>query len=568
KAVTSMDFSDDGDHLVSGSSDGRVSILSMNWMKTGRHEFRYSLKLPVQNKPIVRVQFGPNHTNALVIAGEKAHILSLDGKSEPLVFEVAELLRNAWFSPDGKWLVTLTENSNSAALWSTSGEGQRRELGEVQSITFDSDGSRLALIRPDDYAEILSMTKESEPFVIGPEQERSRSLFLWEEEDEDDILAILAVGFSQDLIIALVEAYKGPLQIRFYLGKSWIRNNPELPPWPKPLKLRLLADLQVDPNESDYDYYWKVLYPVLIKMKGTQGVLHKRELSENHGYRDKILPIETDHKIPVFGNGRYVTQAEVKKALTAIFEDAKRMENEEGEVLLFIYIASHGELGTNGKPYIQVANSSANDESSWISYEAFLEPIQRFVTEVGQSPMNRRALVIIDACQASRDKRKSLDISTQIPTPPGLIVVHSTSPGQYAFHWQDEFSVRESGSKLEHEKKGLFKRKKSTEFKLTNLYKYNMSVMPRANQWLLEDMELAAKPTRIRIFDWLESIKERAAILINQINKRDATHYQQDMLIYNSDSESNIDLFFYLPNPADRTFDQEQTGIQEGSKPD
>jgi hypothetical protein len=240
------------------------------------------------------------------------------------------------------------------------------------------------------------------------------------------------------------------------------------------------------------------------------------------------------------GTAEPVGRARIQRALADAIAAAEKTHEQHGRVQLVIYVAAHGFLGADGQPYFLPADAVADDPSTWISYRAVVESVQEFLSRNSQGSLTRTALVIFDTCQISRG-RAPLP-ATNLPSSPGLTLVQSAAPGQYAWHWTGRNTItnQRPGLGLDPLHEPGFNMREITT---------TMSVLPIANQCSLSDTLKARKPQPggadqpIGVQEWFTAVKSKADGYLAQIPEMKQLGRTQDISLAVSEAEASRPLF-------------------------
>lgn len=173
-----------------------------------------------------------------------------------------------------------------------------------------------------------------------------------------------------------------------------------------------------------------------------------------HDSPSRIKP-DPDGRWLYFGSGEAMTRERMLNRVNGIVSRARQASAAEGGVLLVIYICSHGILDARGRPWLIPSDASKSDSKSWLSFDEILAPVFDLVTRGGNAYQARQAIVFFDCCQRVADGfNASLSLSDTLPDPPpGVALVSSASPGQWAWHFASKMQVV---GNVEASKRGLF----------------------------------------------------------------------------------------------------------------
>ncbi len=155
-----------------------------------------------------------------------------------------------------------------------------------------------------------------------------------------------------------------------------------------------------------------------------------------------------------FGDGEAMTRERVLSRVRGIVNRARQAAAAEGSVLLVIYLCSHGVIDANGRLWLIPSDASDTDSSSWLGFDEVLAPVFDLVNRGDNADQARQAIVFFDCCQrVAPGPARSMSLSDTLPDPPpGVALVSSASPGQWAWHFASK--VRVVGN-VESSKRGL-----------------------------------------------------------------------------------------------------------------
>ena len=240
------------------------------------------------------------------------------------------------------------------------------------------------------------------------------------------------------------------------------------------------------------------------------------------------------------GTGEPVRRARIQQALADAIASAERTYEKHGRAQLVVYIAAHGFLGPDGQPYFLPADAVADDIATWMSYRAVVEAMQAFLGRNPQGSLDRTAVVIFDTCQNRHGGAQMKPV--KLPSSPGLTLVQSAAPGQYAWHWtgMNTITNQQPGFGLDplHE----------PGFKMRTI-SATMSVLPLANQCSLSDalkardLKPGAADQAITVQDWFAAVKSKADAYLAQIPEMKALGRSQEISVTVPQSEAARPLF-------------------------
>jgi hypothetical protein len=257
------------------------------------------------------------------------------------------------------------------------------------------------------------------------------------------------------------------------------------------------------------------------------------------------------------GSSELLRRARIESALADAIVAAEKKHEEHGRVQLVIYVAAHGFLGTDGQPYFLPADASAQDPSTWISYRSVVESVQKFLERNAPGAMTRTALVLFDTCQISRSGTPAF--ATTLPTTPGLVLVRSAAPGQYAWHWTASTVSDQHVAVVKETRVGIGLPPKAERGHIHREISSTMSVLPLANQCSLADAAKAhqaktgAADQAIAVHDWFAATKKKADDYLAQIPEMQQLNRTQEISMAVTDADAARPLFVMrMPNAEDQ----------------
>lgn len=256
------------------------------------------------------------------------------------------------------------------------------------------------------------------------------------------------------------------------------------------------------------------------------------------------------------GSSELVRRARIETSLAEGIAAAERTHEKQGRVMLVIYVAAHGWLGPDGQPYFLAADAVEKDPATWISYRSVLESVEAFLGRNAPGSTSRSALVIFDTCQISPG---GMDMPpAALPTAPGLVLVQSTSPGQYAWHWTGTDVMTQHVDVVKETRIGVGLPPKARRGDFTTELSSTMSVLPLANQCSLADATRAHKAQagtddrQIGAREWFASLKRKSAFYLAQIPEMQQLGRRQDISIAVAEAQADRPLFVLrTPKPED-----------------
>lgn len=247
------------------------------------------------------------------------------------------------------------------------------------------------------------------------------------------------------------------------------------------------------------------------------------------------------------GTGELIRRGRIEAALAEGIAAAEKTHEKQGRVMLVIYVAAHGWLGPDGQPYFLAADAVADDPATWISYRSALESVEAFLARNAPGTMTRTALVIFDTCQISRGGMELPP--AELPTAPGLVLVQSTSPGQYAWHWTATEVRTEHVDVVKETRIGIGLPPKVPRGDFTQELSSTMSVLPLANQCSLAEAtrthkeEAGSADREIGTREWFAALKKESDAYLAQIPEMQQLGRTQDISIVVADAQADRPLF-------------------------
>jgi hypothetical protein len=259
------------------------------------------------------------------------------------------------------------------------------------------------------------------------------------------------------------------------------------------------------------------------------------------------------------GKGVPVTKQRILGALSGTIANARSVLETQGRVMLITYVSAHGWTGRDGRPYLLPADADSDDPATWISYDEVLRPFYEFGAEVeaaapADGDTRALAIVILDTCQIQRYQ------GSEQPAPsrhdlsrPGVIVVQSTSPGRYAWHWTQTYTSDKTVSVDKETRWGFPPPPKAERGRVVSALSAGMSVLPVASQRLLRAMidERAKKPDAsdrlIPVGEWLAYTREYVGhVLATEVpdsSNRNLAAAGQEVQVHSSPGQREFGLF-------------------------
>ncbi|HEX6095587.1 MAG TPA: hypothetical protein VF432_04610 [Thermoanaerobaculia bacterium] len=251
------------------------------------------------------------------------------------------------------------------------------------------------------------------------------------------------------------------------------------------------------------------------------------------------------------GSGHAVLRKEIEAALAGQAAAAEGLYEKHGQALLVVYVAAHGFL-VDGEPYFLPSDAVADKSETWISYRSVIDSAAAFLGRNAPGSKARSALLIFDTCQVRRGGAGVPP--AEFAVPPGLVLVQSAAPGQYAWHWT-------ASSKYEYDKQmtkevrlGIGLPPKEARGHIQGEQAATMSVLPIASQCFLADAIKAHKqnggadePLTVR--EWFTGLKAKADGYFAEIPEMQALGRSQTISIRVAEGQVDPPLFVLRQSP-------------------
>lgn len=268
-------------------------------------------------------------------------------------------------------------------------------------------------------------------------------------------------------------------------------------PQPEIPNLKLIADLRINPR--DYDTNPEAVVRLLASIDGSW-----LQLRDNRQVPVALSP--AGQTWPYFGRGDYVSRQKLMTELDAALGRTVQGIQQPQEVFVF-YVAAHGGIRRDGKPFLFTANPAQTDER--LDYQEILD----LIAQKGGAPQGKRLIkiIIFDACQTLESGAQGNPVSADqaianLQLPPDTILITSTSPGRYAIHLPS--AIQESHS-ITTDAAGLFGAKEENSF--DQEFSSTSSAFPVASHLALKRVSTA--PT-ITIDQWAGAIQQSLTSLM------------------------------------------------------
>lgn len=228
-------------------------------------------------------------------------------------------------------------------------------------------------------------------------------------------------------------------------------------------RLRLVTDLSIRPEDKD------LFFPGLVHV--LTNIKHPYPVFDYSGARDAnaqpIYPLaedirrgrraevfrssrlDTDGHFPYFRTSRRMHRDGIEAAIDSHISDVEHLmrqrshaETQQGgetpPLLVAVYISTHGGFWRDGKHYLLPRDAQEGQPGTWLETAVVIGKYEALARRHGRSV---ETLIIVDACS------QPFDLANQAErTFPGAFagstIVISSSPGQYAYHWNSQGSTR------------------------------------------------------------------------------------------------------------------------------
>ncbi len=487
-------FSPDGRFIgSSGCSDVRIASVDdpANLRVLGKH-----------TSSVNSLSFSHDGTRIVTTGADGTRIWPVKGSDAPKLLPIltgttgtAGAAEKATFSPDDT-LLAVAYSKGTVQLWHADGSGDPVTLGGsgkgCRYLAFSGDGKYILKVSDGGVAWIRDVAaKHHVMFLPTPDAPKGK----WDGIDTSEaikkgklpprrFLAIEAAAFTSDAGRVVVGYQDGTVAV--HPG-----GRPDAKRGFRADDLTLLADLTVSANTPNSE----LAIQYLIQ---TDGIAEQMAVQ-----RKDNSPEES--AVYYVGSGQPVTRKRILDALSRSIAKASRILETQKRVVLVTYVAAHGWIGSDGRQYLLPSDADASDSNTWISYDEFLQPIRAFLAnENKESPyydpirgdMSRLAVVIFDTCQVTRagevPKVATSDLSQR-----NLMVVQSTSPGRYSWHWTATVSTTGNTTIEKESRWGFPPPPKAKRGPISTELSAKMSVLPVASQNVLNALQADKTPKSI-----------------------------------------------------------------------
>ncbi|HME44996.1 MAG TPA: hypothetical protein VKF36_18025 [Syntrophorhabdales bacterium] len=341
----------------------------------------------------------------------------------------------------------------------------------------------------------------------------------------------------------------------------------------KPYRLKTIADARLDLGKPAHLGAFRIMgqipgirynLPDLFKEGIVQAesifyspdIGEYAEIGEGHKNPNSIDFVLRKRGVAEDGETRKpVSKARILSNIANAINEAQDSFEWNGRVLLIIYISAHGRLGNDGQPYILPYDAVAEDPKTWIAYRDIIEKVRSFLQKAGRQEMNKHAVVVLDTCQ-TQSPNKHLLQAIDLPVPPGMTLVQSASPGQYAWHWQGQFI---EGEYVEMEKEGLGMPAPPSQKHLQRTPSAFMSVLPLSSTCAMNTALSVANTQKVPIgmvintYQWFDRTCDLAQGFLDRIPLRKERGLSQDTtILYGSAIDRLLPVFVVMPKAVEK----------------
>lgn len=581
-AVKSVAFNSDGSRILTTCADGVARLFTLDGN-------RALIRFPVEAGCAAsgKAAFSPSDDRIVVVGCNQIRVWAAEGSGEAnLIGTDSGVIHTVAFSPDGSLI--LTAGQNGVRLWSSGGTrdltvAETAKLEPTKAM-FSADGSSIAALYTDGTIRVWKADFTKPPTKILTLGTNGDSLEL-----SPDGQYVLVTHPDGGAWIAQVGVHIPSVNVARLRSDDGLREQPALrtasfSPDGKRVaagyadgsvavlpgvdtvefwnsfrkRFTILADLRMNPQDADTDF----VVSYLTQLQGTSDLVHRHKEWKTPGidddmFSDRRKQALREPPLNYFGEGKPVTKTRILAALSDTLTQASEAVSSDAALLLFIYVSAHGVTGPDGHPYLLPADANAQDPSTWISYEQFLEPIYGFMERQNQVHRDSEdtgpaAIIILDTCQDQNG------LGTGVKTPrtpadlsrPGIIVVEGTAPGKYAWYWEAT-SETTGVATVESEHRFGFPRPPKaaphgTVHKTETAY---MSVLPVASQIALKNLIDIAKArpegtaSVISAKDWIAATGEQVRVLQEKIPEVRESGKWQEMQVQADHSQCDFALF-------------------------
>lgn len=245
------------------------------------------------------------------------------------------------------------------------------------------------------------------------------------------------------------------------------------------------------------------------------------------------------------GTSEPVSRARIERAITDAIAQAEATQGARGRVQLVIYVAAHGVLGEDGEPYVLPADAAANDPATWIAYRSILASVRAFLARNVPGEPTRTALVIFDTCQV----RKGHGTPVSLAATPGLMIVQSAAPGEYAWHWTASNVMDQHVEVVRETRLGVGLGPRQPRGDLHWEVSSTMSVLPLANQCSLAERQRRSTPEAgstssvVTAGDWFAEMKRKADNYLAEIPEKQQLNRTQQISMLVTAADARRPLF-------------------------
>lgn len=228
-------------------------------------------------------------------------------------------------------------------------------------------------------------------------------------------------------------------------------------------RLRLVTDLSIRPE--DKDLFFPGLVNVLANIKHPYPVFDYSGAKDsspqpiyplaeaiNRGPRAEVFRLnrlDQDGHFPYFRTSRKMHRIGIEAAIDSHIADVEHLlqqrsgaEAQQGggdasPLLVAVYISTHGGFWHDGKHYLLARDAQEGKPGTWLETAVVISKYEALARKSGRLV---ETLIIIDACSQPFDLGNQAERMLPSAFANSTIVI-SSSPGQYAYHWNSQGST-------------------------------------------------------------------------------------------------------------------------------
>jgi WD40 repeat protein len=443
----------------------------------------------------------------------------------------------AELSPDGSCVV-IADKDGSIQVWRT--DPPRREAILVDEISHLNSlkflDNRHLLLTAGGSAFVQELTANRLPFLLPMPLDKNekwrgvRDLTSFQADGlpaEKSYVPITSVIPSRDSSLIALGYADGRVNVVPGVDSGWScdsRND----------RLMLMTDLQIPVAEPES----RMLLAVLNRLDGVSEI--RRVCSAQ--------VLSGGQRLRHAGTGEHITRARLLSAVANAVESAKTMLNERHTAILFMYISSHGLIGSDGAPYVLPADADANKPDTWVSFSQVLEPILRFMSHLQTDEKERFAsIVIFDTCESFQTGVSPADLRSPKPQQ-HLIIVESAAPGQYAWHWTLASHITREPPESRQTPSNSTSQDRDSRATSETEFRTRISVLPVSSQYALSQLikmkeNASEQDANIMASEWVANVPPLAEDLQARIQDAEQTGLRQTVKVIAEPNEPDFPLF-------------------------